>query len=92
MRCQLFAALSLCCTAARAEEIDYKKLYAKVGPGVVLIYGERGETGSVGAGSIIREDGLVVSNAHVISPQEAVKWHAQKAFDDLEREAQRYKK
>ena len=71
MRFPLAAALSLCCSAvaapaARAEEIDYKKLYAKVGPGVVLIYGEQGQTGSVGTGSIIREDGLVVSNAHVI--------------------------
>ncbi len=51
---------------ARADEIDYKKLYAKAGPAVVLIYGEQGEKGSVGTGSIIREDGLVVSNAHVI--------------------------
>jgi serine protease Do len=53
-------------SAARAEEIDYKKLYTAVSPGVVLIYGEQGETGSVGTGSIIREDGLVVTNAHVI--------------------------
>jgi serine protease Do len=60
-------ALSLAFTAAaKAEEIDYKKLYAKAGPAVVLIYGEQGETGSVGTGSIIRDDGLVVSNAHVI--------------------------
>ena len=71
MRPQVAAALSLCCStllssAVRAEEIDYKKLYAKVAPGVVLIYGEQGQTGSVGTGSIIRADGLVVSNAHVI--------------------------
>ena len=63
-----FAAFALVAVAlpARADEIDYKKLYAKAGPAVVLIYGEQGEKGSVGTGSIIREDGLVVSNAHVI--------------------------
>ena len=57
----LAAALS-----ARADEIDYKKLYATVAPGVVLVYGEQGETGSVGTGSIIQAGGLVVTNAHVI--------------------------
>lgn len=66
----VFAAGALAAVAvalpARADEIDYKKLYAKAGPAVVLIYGEQGEKGSVGTGSIIREDGLVVSNAHVI--------------------------
>ncbi len=28
--------------AVRADEIDYKKLYARIAPGVVLIYGEEG--------------------------------------------------
>jgi hypothetical protein len=58
---------------ARADEIDYKKLYARVAPGVVLIYGEAGQTGSVGTGSIIRDDGLVVTNAHVILNHETGK-------------------
>jgi serine protease Do len=52
--------------SARAEEIDYKKLYSSVSPAVVLIYGEQGEVGSVGTGSIIHRSGLVVTNAHVI--------------------------
>src|SRR5205814_4718223 len=56
----------LCASAARAEEIDYKRLYTNVSPGVVLIYGEEGETGSIGTGSIIHKSGLVVTNAHVI--------------------------
>src|SRR5438309_10098009 len=56
----------LCAVAARAEEIDYKRLYSSSSPAVVLIYGEEGETGSVGTGSIIHKSGLVVTNAHVI--------------------------
>ncbi|MCA1828826.1 MAG: S1C family serine protease [Myxococcales bacterium] len=56
----------LCAAAARGEEIDYKRLYSSVSPAVVLIYGEEGDTGSVGTGSIIHKSGLVVTNAHVI--------------------------
>src|SRR5438128_5344714 len=56
----------LCAAAAHAEEIDYKRLYSSVSPAVVLIYGEEGDTGSVGTGSIIHKSGLVVTNAHVI--------------------------
>src|SRR5215468_260896 len=56
----------LCAAAAHAEEIDYKRLYANASPAVVLIYGEEGDTGSVGTGSIIHKSGLVVTNAHVI--------------------------
>jgi serine protease Do len=66
LKAAALAALAFVALPARADEIDYKKLYAKAGPAVVLIYGEQGEKGSVGTGSIIREDGLVVSNAHVI--------------------------
>jgi len=58
--------LLLAARSARAEEIDYKHLYAVASPAVVLIYGEEGETGSVGTGSIIHRSGLVVTNAHVI--------------------------
>src|SRR5438270_2877722 len=60
------ATLVLLAAAARAEEIDYKRLYANASPAVVLVYGEEGETGSVGTGSIIHKSGLVVTNAHVV--------------------------
>jgi len=58
---------------ASADEIDYKKLYTQVSPGVVLVYGEEGQTGSMGTGSIVRSDGLVVTNAHVILNHETKK-------------------
>ncbi len=60
------ALVMLCAAATRAEEIDYKRLYNSVSPAVVLIYGEEGNTGSVGTGSIIHKSGLVITNAHVI--------------------------
>ncbi len=63
---RLLAAVLLVATASRADEIDYKKLYTSVSPAVVLVYGEQGETGSIGTGSIIHKNGLVVTNAHVI--------------------------
>jgi len=43
-----------------------KQIYQKTGPGVVFIFASAGSTsGSVGTGSIIREDGLVITNAHL---------------------------
>lgn len=62
----LLGAACLLSFAVRAEEIDYKRLYTSVSPAVVLIYGEEGDVGSVGTGSIIHKSGLVVTNAHVI--------------------------
>ncbi len=45
-----------------------KEIYQKTGPGVVLILASEGSRmGSVGTGSIIREDGLVITNAHVFA-------------------------
>jgi serine protease Do len=66
---RFLSAMLLLCSAARpvsGEEIDYKRLYSSTSPAVVLIYGEEGDVGSVGTGSIIHKSGLVVTNAHVI--------------------------
>src|SRR5438132_5465725 len=75
---RVICALSLLAAAARSEEIDYKKLYNDTSPAVVLIYGEQGESGSVGTGSIIHRSGLVVTNAHVILDHQT-----KKPFDKL---------
>ena len=63
---RILTVCALLATSALAEEIDYKKLYSAASPAVVLIYGEEGQVGSVGSGSIIHKSGLVVTNAHVI--------------------------
>jgi serine protease Do len=45
-----------------------KEIYQKVSPGVVFIYASEGSgSGSGGTGSIIREDGLVITNAHIFA-------------------------
>lgn len=52
--------------SAQAYAFTPKEIYQKTGPGVVLILASEGSRmGSVGTGSIIREDGLVITNAHV---------------------------
>ena len=43
-----------------------KEIYQQAGPAVVFILAaDSSKTGSVGTGSIIRDDGLVITNAHV---------------------------
>jgi serine protease Do len=45
-----------------------KQIYQGVSPGVVLLFASEGSgsgTGSAGTGSIISEDGLVITNAHI---------------------------
>ncbi len=45
-----------------------KEIYQRVSPGVVFILASEGSrAGSAGTGSIIREDGLVITNAHIFT-------------------------
>ncbi|MCP4368432.1 MAG: trypsin-like serine protease [Deltaproteobacteria bacterium] len=54
--------------SAQAFAFTPKEIYQKTGPGVVLILASEGSrNGSVGTGSIIREDGLVITNAHIFA-------------------------
>jgi len=60
--------------SAQAFAFTPKEIYQKTGPGVVLILASEGSrNGSVGTGSIIREDGLIITNAHIFAKQDSSK-------------------
>lgn len=56
--------------AAYAASLTPKALYQKISPGVVLIYAaQSSEGGSMGTGSIISQDGYVITNAHIFTQE-----------------------
>lgn len=49
-----------------ASELTVEELYAMTAPEVVLVIGMAGKKVGSGTGSIIRKDGMVLTNAHVV--------------------------
>lgn len=65
----IFALIGL--AVREAGSYTPKEIYQTIGPGVVLILAsDDGRAGSGGTGSIIRADGLVITNAHVVINKE----------------------
>ncbi len=61
-------AIVFCLAGYPAVAASPKEIYKKAGPGVVFILASEGsQMGSVGTGSIIHPDGLVITNAHVFT-------------------------
>lgn len=68
----MWIALALVClflpNLLLAKDLSPREIYERTSPAVVMVMGhpESGMSGSGGTGSIIRADGLVLTNAHVI--------------------------
>jgi serine protease Do len=58
----------------QAFALTPKEIYQKVSPGVVFIFAPEGSRmGRCGTGSIIHEDGLVITNAHIFARKDSPK-------------------
>ena len=57
-----------------AFALSSQDIYKKAGPGVVfIIASDNSKTGTGGAGSIIRDDGLIITNAHILIHKDPVR-------------------
>ncbi len=66
----IFSLSAGCFYATPSLAYSPKQIYQKAGPGVVFIFASQGSSkGSGGTGSIISQDGLVITNAHIFKPK-----------------------
>ncbi len=79
MRSWLVGIVALLClpwtTSSTAKELSPREIYEQAAPAVVMVMGypEGGRKGSGGTGSIIRADGYVLTNAHVVIDEQTAK-------------------
>lgn len=67
----IFLCICLFSIPAYASDFPAKEIYARFSPSVMVIRATKeGGIGSIGTGSIITDDGLVITNAHVVINKE----------------------
>ena len=77
--CMLLAILinaAITAKTLRADSFDYKEVYKLKSPAVVVVIAlNQSGDGSLGTGSVIQNDGLVITNAHVIIDESSNRVH-----------------